>query len=111
MFAGATDDFLGAHRYSGTIHSQVHGGSHFACLVHLVLFRLGDLGPQCVGGSFRLLGADLHPANSWSSPELSSKLTSVAVLAVMRKTPGVKENNPSPSARSRGQNPLWHGLQ
>ena len=34
-----------------------------------------------------------------------------AVLPVMRRTPGVSENCSSRSARSRGQNPLWHLAQ
>ena len=34
-----------------------------------------------------------------------------AALAVMRKTPGVSENDSSPRARSRGQNPLAHCSQ
>jgi hypothetical protein len=51
------------------------------------------------------------PANSCNSPRLSSKLTSAAALAVMRKTPGVSENDSRLRARSRGQKPLWHRAQ
>jgi hypothetical protein len=45
------------------------------------------------------------PANSRNSPLLSAKLTRAAALAVMRRTPGVSENDSSRRARSRGQNP------
>src|SRR5207248_11781951 len=61
--------------------------------------------------ALKLESFSLTPANSCNNPLLSSKLTSAAALAVMRRTPGVRENDSSFSARSRGQNPWWHRPQ
>ena len=41
----------------------------------------------------------------------TGKLTSAAELPVIRRTPGVSENDSSRRSRSRGQNPLSHLAQ
>jgi hypothetical protein len=61
LLARAISDFLGAHWHPGTIHSQVHGGSHFAHHFYLRVFIAGDLSPQRCCGSFHLLGTDFRP--------------------------------------------------
>jgi hypothetical protein len=60
LLARAIRDFLAAHRHPGSIHSQVHGGSHFSALFHWLVFIDGDLGPQRFGCSFHRLGTDFH---------------------------------------------------
>jgi hypothetical protein len=106
MVVEVLPDFLDAHWHPGSIHSQVHGGCHFSALFHLLVFIDGDLGPQPFGARSTCLALTSTPANSCNHPLLSWKLTSAAALPVMRKTPGVSENDSSPRVRSRGQNPL-----
>jgi len=42
LLARTISDFWGAHRHPGAIHSQVHGGSHFAHFFQLLVFIDGD---------------------------------------------------------------------
>jgi hypothetical protein len=88
LLASAAGDYGGAHRHTGTVHPQVHGGSHCAHRLHATAFVVGDFGAQRFGGSFHLLDTDFdsrqlveqraafrkahqrrraagHPQNSW----------------------------------------------
>jgi hypothetical protein len=61
--------------------------------------------PERFRHAFHGLALVSTPANSCSSPLLSSKLTRAAVLAAIRNTPGVSQDDSRPRASSRGQNP------
>ena len=76
-----------------------------------ILSRLSSMLIKPTLGGEAIAGPALSSASSCNNPLLSSKLTSAAALPVMRKTPGVSENDSSPRARSRGQNPLSHSSQ
>src|SRR5260370_30090023 len=73
LLARAIRDFLGAHRHPGSIHSQVHGGSHFSALFHWLVFIDGDLGPSASAALSTCLALTSTPANSCNNPLLSSK--------------------------------------
>ena len=94
-----------------SIHGGTRGGSDFAHSLHAGAFVGSDFGAQRFGRSLHLADADPTPVNSCSKALLSSKLASAAVLAIMRRTPGVSEKNSSRRARSRGQNPPRHWAQ
>src|SRR5260221_6527599 len=61
LLARTISNFLSAHRHPGTIHSQVHGGSHFAHLFYLLVFIDVDLGPHGFCASLYLIGSDFRP--------------------------------------------------
>lgn len=60
LLASVAGDFRGAHGHTGTVHPQVHGGSHCAHPLHTTAFVGGDCGAQGFGGSFHLLDTDFH---------------------------------------------------
>ena len=111
LLARTACDFGGSHRHTGTVHPQVHGGSDFARLSTQPRSSAVISAPSASAARSTWLTLTSTPANSCSSALLSSKLTSAAVLPVIRRTPGVSENNSRCKARSRGQNPPWHLAQ
>ena len=60
LFASAARYFSLAHWHTGTIHPEIHGGSHFADSFHATAFVNGNLGAECLGGPLDLTGTHFY---------------------------------------------------